>query len=258
MQAILYIGHGTRLAEGVAQCKTFIELVKQHIDVPIQETAFLELVEPTIEEGVNRCIEQGATKIAIIPLLLLTAHHAKLDIPQEFEVIQSKYPTIEFTFGNPLGIEKSIVLEVIDKVQRVTDKHGNEDWEPRLLSGEADILLVVRGSSDPNLAKQANEICELVKKYSRYKYVKPCFLYGNDWRFENALSMYTTCGKPVVIVPYLLFDGLLSVSIEKKVQLAQQTMPNILLAEKLGYGENVQFVLRKRINQCIQTGGVFV
>ena len=83
MQAILYIGHGTRLAKGVAQCNTFIEQVKQRTPLSIQETAFLEIVEPSIEEGVKRCIEQGATKIAIIPLLLLTAHHAKLDIPKE-------------------------------------------------------------------------------------------------------------------------------------------------------------------------------
>jgi sirohydrochlorin ferrochelatase len=258
MQAILYIGHGTRLAKGVAQCKAFIEQVKQQIPLPIQETAFLELVEPSIEEGVKRCIEQGATKIAIIPLLLLTAHHAKLDIPKEFEAIHSQYPTIQFTFGKPLGIEKSIVMEVIDKVQQAINTQESENWQTRLTNGEADVLLVVRGSSDPGLAQQANEICQLVKKYSHYKYVKACFLYGNDWRFEDALSLYSTCQKPVVIIPYLLFDGLLSVAIEKKVQQAQEMSPNVLLADKLGSGENVQFVLRKRIDQCIQIGGVYV
>ena len=257
MQAILYIGHGTRLAQGVEQCKAFIEQVKQQIPLPIQETAFLELVEPSIEDGVKRCIEQGATKIAIIPLLLLTAHHAKLDIPKEFEAIHAQYPSIHFTFGKPLGIEKSIVMEVINKVQQAIAQEG-EDWQTRLTNGEADVLLVVRGSSDPGLAQQADEICQLVKKYSHYKEVKACYLYGNDWHFESALSMYTTYQKPVVIVPYLLFEGLLSVVIEKKVKLAQETTPNILLADKLGSGENVQFVLRKRIDQRIQMGGVYV
>lgn len=254
MQAILYIGHGTRHNASVLQCVEFIRKVKQSVDVPIQEMAFLEIVEPTIEEGVRRCVERGATSIAIIPLLLLTAHHAKLDIPQELKEVQKLYPYITFSYGQPLGIESEMIETVVEKVNEAVIGL----LEAQLRDGEADVLLVVRGSSDASLAQQAEEICQQVSAASGYEQVKACYLYGAGWRFEEALEGYRQNGRPVVIVPYLLFDGLLSMGIEKKIAVAQQDHPSITLSDKLGHGEKIQQLMRRRVEQCLQTEGVFV
>lgn len=259
MQAVLYIGHGTRLAKGVTQCIEFIESVKRLVRVPIQEIAFLEIVEPSIEIGVRRCVERGATSIAIMPLLLLTAQHAKVDIPQELQIVQRQYPTIRFSYGKPLGIEMKLITEVATKINVAIEKTWNkETLRPLVQNGEADILLVFRGSSDLGLAMQADEICRFVSELTTYKNVKASFLYGAGWHFEDALKSYELSGKAVIIVPYLLFDGLLSVGIEKKINAARAVNPFILLSEKLGHGENVQQVMLKRVEQCLQMEGVFV
>ena len=47
------------------------------IDVPIQEICFLELAAPSMDEGITKCVERGATKIAVVPILLLTAAPCK-------------------------------------------------------------------------------------------------------------------------------------------------------------------------------------
>ena len=259
MQAILYIGHGTRLKEGVLQCVEFIRTVKQSLQLPIQEIAFLEIVEPTIEVGVKRCVERGATSIAIMPLLLLTAHHAKLDIPQELKEVQKLYPYIQFSYGRPLGIEPEIIETVIAQINAVIERSNKAALlKTQLRNGEADVLLVVRGSSDISLAQQAEEICQQVRHASGYERVKPCYLYGAGWRFEEALEKYRQSGRPVIIVPYLLFDGLLSVGLERKVSAAQEDNPRILLSDKLGHGEKVQQVMLRRVEQCLQMEGVFV
>ncbi len=258
MQAILYIGHGTRLSKGVTQCIEFIESVKRMVSVPIQEIAFLEIVEPSIEVGVRRCVERGATSISIMPLLLLTAQHAKVDIPQELQIVQRQYPTIRFSSGKPLGIEKKLISEVATKVEEaIGDRWNKGTLRPLVQNGEADILLVFRGSSDLGLAMQAEEICRSVSELTTYKNVKSCFLYGAGWHFDDALKSYEVSGKAVVIVPYLLFDGLLSVGIEKKINAARAVNPLIILSDKLGYGENVQQVMLKRVEQCLQMEGVF-
>lgn len=254
MQAILYIGHGTRLQAGVLQCIEFIRKVEQSVNVPIQETAFLELVEPTIENGVKRCVKKGATSIAIMPLLLLTAHHAKLDIPQGLQEVRKLYPHIKFTYGSPLGVETEMIETVIEKVETITEQVANVELQLR--EGDADLLLVIRGSSDVGLAQQVEEICQRIREKTNYKQVKSCYLYGAGWRFDEALESYQLNGRPVVIVPYLLFDGLLSVGVEKKVVVAQKENPHILLSEKIGHGEKVQQLVLRRIEQCLQTGGV--
>lgn len=249
MQALLYIGHGTRLQAGVEQCLTFIEQVQRQIHVPIQETAFLELVNPTIEEGVRRCVEQGTTKIAIVPLLLLTAHHARQDIPQEIQAVQQKFPNVEFSYGTPFGVDSLLVEEVIRHIEEAKSK-----WTNQLQDKQFDVLLIVRGSSDPSILQQVEQLRRLVNEKGQYEHVHVSYLYGVGPRFEEALATYENSDKLVIVLPYLLFDGLLSVAIEKKVAAAKKTNPNILLANKLGAGLNVQQVLQQRIFECLKGG----
>lgn len=85
MQAILYVAHGSRVKAGVEQAKIFLKSVQQEIEIPIQEICFLELATPTIADGIASCINRGATAIAIVPILLLAAQHAKHDIPSEID-----------------------------------------------------------------------------------------------------------------------------------------------------------------------------
>ncbi|MFL6556918.1 MAG: sirohydrochlorin chelatase, partial [Bacillus sp. (in: firmicutes)] len=105
MRGILYIGHGTRSKEGAAEANSFIHRVMERIDVSIQEMSFLELTEPSIEEGFRRCVIRGATEITVIPLFLLSAGHIKEDIPQALTSLQKRFPNIEVKIRNPFGVQ---------------------------------------------------------------------------------------------------------------------------------------------------------
>ena len=93
------------------------------IDVPIQEICFLELAATNVDEGIRKCVEQGATKIAVVPILLLTANHANEDIPFEIEIGKIMYPDVEFTYGKAFGIHPKIIDSLYDRVieQESTD-----------------------------------------------------------------------------------------------------------------------------------------
>ena len=69
----------------------------------------LELATPTIAEGIASCIQKGATAIAVMPILLLAAQHAKQDIPKEMAKAQKQYPYVKFTYGEPLGIHERLI-----------------------------------------------------------------------------------------------------------------------------------------------------
>jgi len=249
MQAILYIGHGTRYIKGVAETYDFIQSVKSSVKVPIQEVAFLEIVTPSIEQGVRRCIELGATKIALVPLLLLTAQHAKVDIPEQLETVQKKYPLVHFTYGEPFGIHENLLQTVLQKVAKQNQSIGECD----------ELLLIGRGSSDPAIQKDMEEICALLEQQSSFEKVRACYLYGKGLSFEEALVHYSKeKNKQVFIVPYLLFSGLLSVGIEKKMKEWRQENPQLILCEKLGYNDNVKKVLLERMKESLKMEGILV
>ena len=53
-------------------------------------------------------MKKGATHIAIVPLLLLTAMHAKSDIPVEIEKVHARFPQVKVTYGKPIGVNQEV------------------------------------------------------------------------------------------------------------------------------------------------------
>jgi len=238
MQAILYIAHGSRVKEGVEQAVTFLQGVQQEVDVAIQEICFLELATPTIAEGIASCIRKGATAIAVMPILLLAAQHAKHDIPKEMAKAQKLYPYVKFTYGEPLGIHERL----IDTLQaRIIEKQ-----QP---NSNASVLLIGRGSSDPAVKRDLAKIAKRLRAKYHYKAVDTCFLYGMGPTFEDWLLQVKGKQQQVFIVPYLLFTGILRQSIAKRLQGFDSQ--NIMLCESLGYDANVKKVLVERIDKLL-------
>jgi len=242
MQAILYVGHGTRVKQGVAEAIKFIEETKQQVNVDIQETAFLEIVKPDIVQGVTSCVERGASKIAIVPILLLTAQHANQDIPEEIAKAKAIFPHVEFTIGQPFGIHERLIDTIYE---RIVEQNVN-------ILPEAEVLLVGRGSSDLTVVRDMTKISkQLQQKYS-FTSVSSCFLYGAGPSFEKTLDEFKKRDvKQVFIVPYLLFSGLLSLGIKKKVEQSAFDESRIILCGSLGYNNHVRQVLIERAYEAI-------
>ncbi|MEC1177849.1 sirohydrochlorin chelatase [Metasolibacillus meyeri] len=243
MQAILYVGHGTRVKQGVDEAIQFIESIKQEIPVAIQEISFLELVEPDIVQGVGRCVEQGATQIAIVPLLLLTAQHAKEDIPLEIEKARQLYPHVQFTLGRPFGIHDKLIETIYKRIveQQIEISH------------DAEVLLIGRGSSDTAVARDMQKVSGFVRNKFGFHSVDACFLYGAGPAFQDALETIKKRDvKQLFIVPYLLFSGLLSRGIEKDIAALQFDRSRVVLCASLGYDDNVRQVLIERVQEVIK------
>ncbi|MGE7600010.1 sirohydrochlorin chelatase [Lysinibacillus fusiformis] len=238
MLAILYIAHGSRVKAGTDQAIAFLKGVQQEVHVSIQEICFLELATPTIAEGIANCVRQGATMIAVMPILLLAAQHAKQDIPREIAEAQKLYPHIQFSYGEPLGIHERI----IDTLQaRIVEKQ-----QPNC---EASVLLIGRGSSDPTVKRDLAEIATRLRMKYNYQTVDTCFLYGMGPSFDDWLQQEKERQHQVFIVPYLLFTGILRQSITKRLQGLSNN--NMMLCESLGYDVNVKKVLVERIDELL-------
>jgi len=241
MQAVLYIGHGSRLEAGVEEAIQFIEgtaITAQYIE----EICFLELAKPTIEDGIENCIARGATKIAVVPLLLLSAVHAKEDIPKKIAAGRQMYPHITFTYGRAFGIDDKIVDALYDRIM--------EQKIP--LTEYTQVLLVGRGSSDLDVKYDLTEIARRLESKYQLVNVDTCFLYGATPCFEDVLSQYEReKPKQVFIVPYLLFMGLLMQDIERMVK--DVSHGNLVLCKSLGYHKNLQQVLTDRVNELLLT-----
>ncbi|WP_332691201.1 sirohydrochlorin chelatase [Halalkalibacter lacteus] len=254
MQAILYIGHGSRVRAGKEELLSFIEKAKGELpQVTIQECCFLELTEPTIEEGVQACVDQGATSIAVIPVLLLTAMHAKVDIPEEINEMKRKYPDVTFSYGRPIGIDSTVIKIVKDRLRasgmNISNKRPKyEEREP------ISILLVGRGSSDPDQTSDLMKIARLVWEYTPVNEVDVCFLAATRPNVDEGIArMNRLPNDKVYVVPYLLFTGILMKGLQKQLdEWSKQTKKDFVLCDYLGFDDQLISVLIKRVQEVLE------
>lgn len=242
MQAVLYVAHGSRVKQGVEEARIFLQRTSEKVDVAIQEICFLELAEPTIIQGVENCVKRGATKIAVAPILLLTANHLNHDIPEEIAIAQKRFPHVEITIGRAFGVDDRLVTSLVARLEAT--------GQPLT---DAKVIVVGRGSSDEAVKRDLARVAERLQQRANIDQVDTCFLYGAGTSFEQIIDQLGQRQQKQVIfvIPYLLFSGLLKTSIEKKIAAVQANNNAIFLCECLGYDDNVQAVLIERVYEAI-------
>src|SRR6201982_77980 len=84
---IVIAGHGSRDPGGVSEFEQLVKLIRERAGRRRGDYGFLEFERPTIDEAVRSSIESGEQRIAVVPLILLAATHAKNDMPSEVLVL---------------------------------------------------------------------------------------------------------------------------------------------------------------------------
>lgn len=220
MKAILYIGHGTRSQNGLNEVCSFVKRVRNRVNVPIQELSFLELADPNIETGFSRCVSRGATEIEIIPLFLLEADHINKDIPQVLTELRSRFPSVKVRLQKPFGVHDRMLDGLAEAIKSCVQKITPQDY----------YLIVGRGSSDPLVPSAFKKISSGIQERIHTAHISVSYLAAAEPRMVDSLDQIIAEKRyeRVVVIPYLLFPGLLLSKIEKEAQRRQKDGQNIL------------------------------
>ena len=112
MKALVLIAHGSRRQASNEEVTALSRMISNRMsdDFPIIEAGFLELAEPSILNAVDRCVQQGATHISILPYFLSAGRHVQHDIPSEINNAKAVHPDISMVLlphigGSPRMIE---------------------------------------------------------------------------------------------------------------------------------------------------------
>jgi len=115
MDAILIIGHGSRLSEANNALKQVASMVKDLGNVPLVETAFLQFAKPDFFEAVSTCVSSGARKIIVHPYFLYKGRHFEEDLTEMVGKARKRYSDIEFILTEPLGVHENIAKVVLER-----------------------------------------------------------------------------------------------------------------------------------------------
>lgn len=234
MQAILYVSHGTRKRSGRKEVYSSLAPVIKKVNSPLQKICFLQFSRPTLLEGIEMCVKEGATTIIIVPLLLLKADHATYDIPQAIISARRKYPFIQFIYEEPLGEEEKLIdalyeALVMKQFLEVPQRH---------------VLLVGRGGRSPQVKQHLIQVSERLQRKLPETEMTICFLYGHKPHFQDIVNEATE--KQRFILPFLLFDGRLFASLTQAAK-----KKGWILCDTLGSSAHVRDIVTKRINRWL-------
>lgn len=174
------------------------------------------------------------------PCFLLAAGHVKKDIPFELVKLKNQYPNVKVTYGNPFGVSETLIKSVYNGSG--IEKEGK---------AEVTLLLVARGSSDPEVLQDIKWIASLFQAEEKIKKVEVCYLAAAEPKFERKLKEVVEREvENIVVLPYLLFTGLLMKHIEKEVR--QYALEEIKISPYLGKNEALQDMLIQKTTELLK------
>ncbi len=206
--ALLIVGHGSRDPRGAHEFHELVALVRERNPALAVEGGFIELSRPPISECVNRLAEGGARRIAAVPLMLLAAGHAKDDIPATLVREKMSHPDIRFHYGRALGIRPEL-LSLMD--ERISAAVPEEEKE------ETAVLIVGRGSSDPDANSDLAKISRLFYEGRPYPMVETAYVSLTPPDVTTGLDRLRRLGaKKIAVFSYFLFTGILEERIREQ------------------------------------------
>jgi sirohydrochlorin cobaltochelatase len=220
-QAVLIAGHGSRDPDGIAE---FLDLARHfracRPELPVQ-IAFLEFARPTIQEGIDNLVEDGACEVIVLPGVLMAAGHAKNDMASEVRLARERHPGVQIHMGRALDVEPRLLQ--LCRLRYLEGLAGRAEDSANTL-----LLLVGRGSSDPDANSNIVKVARFLQEGYPTAWSACAFSGIAAPLLPDALPVCERLGfRRIVVQPYFLFTGILLKRIYEQVEERRQARPGL-------------------------------
>ncbi|MBY8880331.1 sirohydrochlorin chelatase [Actinacidiphila acidipaludis] len=254
--ALLLVGHGTRDAVGAEAFRAFVAQLDAAEPGLAVGGGFIELSPPPLADAVAAMVDGGVRHFAAVPLVLVSAGHAKGDIPAALAREERRHPGTSFAYGRPLGPHPKL-LQVLER--RLDEALAGAD------RADTTVLLVGRGSTDPDANAEVFKAARLLWEGRGLAGVETAFVSLAQPSVPAGLDRCRALGaRRVVVLPYFLFPGVLpdrvrdqahewAAAHDTEVRCADVIGPEPELAELVmeRYRESLRGDLRMNCDSCV-------
>ena len=160
--------------------------------------------------------------------MLFAARHNKFDVTNELDRCRQDHPGLAFHYGRHLGIAPGLIDLWKSRLAQLDHVDHNPDQIPR----EETVLLVVgRGSSDPDANGDVYKMARILWEGSGYKALETCFIGITHPRLDQGfLHARLHQPKRIIVLPHFLFTGALMEKIIGIAQAEQDRHPSTLIS----------------------------
>ncbi len=227
----MLMGHGSADREGAEEFVQVVEAVRAESELPV-EAGFLEFfgpVLPSIGEAMDAVAASGAERVLAVPVLLFYAGHAKYDMPGQIVAGRERHPRLDLRAAPPFGTQEPLLEIIEQRIRELEERLGSTARE------ETAVLLVGRGTSDPEANADFYKIGRLIWERNECAAVECCFIAMTQPGVPEGIERCVRLGaRRVLVVPYFINTGVLVKRIEQKALAAREQYPGV----EIGVGEH--------------------
>ncbi|WP_101254483.1 sirohydrochlorin chelatase [Streptomyces barkulensis] len=251
--ALLLVGHGTRDDAGAEAFRSFVrDLGARRPGLPVAG-GFIELSPPPLADAVAELAERGVRNFAAVPLMLVSAGHAKGDIPAALAREEQRHPGTTYAYGRPLGPHPAL-LNVLER--RVDEALRGADGEDGTSSrAGTTVLLVGRGSTDPDANAEVHKAARLLWEGRGYAGVETAFVSLAAPDVPAGLDRCRMLGaRRIVVLPYFLFTGILPDRVREQTGSWAAAHPEteVLRADVIGPTDELAELVWERYTEAVR------
>ncbi|MGW8652876.1 sirohydrochlorin chelatase, partial [Nocardia salmonicida] len=113
---LIAVAHGSRdPRSAVTMAAVVAEVAAARPDIPVR-LAFLDLSAPSVDEAVDDLAARGHTDVIVVPLLLGSAFHARVDLPALLADATRRHSRLQLTQAPVLGPDPALISALADRV----------------------------------------------------------------------------------------------------------------------------------------------
>jgi sirohydrochlorin cobaltochelatase len=109
MHAIVLFAHGSRDPLWHQPIQAVAKRIQERNAKVLVACAYLELTPPDLAQAAAQLIDQGATRLSIVPMFLGVGKHAREDLPVLVETLRQTYPKVEIECQKAVGEQAAMI-----------------------------------------------------------------------------------------------------------------------------------------------------
>lgn len=218
---LIAVAHGSRDPRSAATVRRLVAEVRAASPGLDVRAAFLDLSEPSLADVLTALHAAGHRDVAVAPLLLGTAFHARVDLPQLIAEVTAKLPMLRVSVTEVLGPDPLLEAAVLE---RLADAGAHPD-------AELGVVLAGVGSAHAPANDAVALVAGRLRARSEFGVVTHAFATcGPDAAAAIARLRAQGCRR-FAVAPWFLAPGLL---LDRVAALATASEPDVIVAEPLG------------------------
>jgi sirohydrochlorin ferrochelatase len=197
---LIAVAHGSRDPRSAQTVTAIVESLRAARPDLHVRPAFLDLSTPSVPEAVAGLAAQGHRAAVVVPLLLGSAYHARVDLPALLDTARRRHPGLVVTQTDVLAPDPRLVAALRDRLRHA----GVDPADP-----DTGVAVAAVGSSSRSANSRTRDIARRLRAGTAWR-TETCFATAEPGVATAAAALRARGARRIVLAPWFLAPGLLT------------------------------------------------